>query len=182
MSKLFRNLTTGAKIFYEIFSDALNTITGEDFFMTREGMRKMHRKLAMGDKQFSQNIYRLQKSGLIEKIEDEYLITAKGLSELRLIKILNSPKSKPKKWDGNWWIVSFDIPENKKSIRDMFAQFLKRKGFVRLQDSVFIAPNVDEEEINFIRHKFGIEDYVNVFVGKCANIDDDTKLRKKFKL
>jgi DNA-binding transcriptional regulator PaaX len=64
----------------------------------------------------------------------------------------------------------------------MFAQLLKRKGFVRLQDSVFIAPSVDEEEINFIRHQFEIEDHVNIFICRSSSIDDDSKLREKFNL
>lgn len=45
-----------------------------------------------------------------------------------------------KTWDGNWRLLSFDIPERHKALRDYLSQHIKRIGFAQLQRSTFIYP------------------------------------------
>lgn len=52
-----------------------------------------------------------------------------------------------KKWDYLWRMVIFDIPENKKFMREFFRRKLNRVGFYQLQKSVFVAPFKCEKEI-----------------------------------
>lgn len=47
---------------------------------------------------------------------------------------------KPKSWDSDWYLVIFDIPEQKKGIREMFRERIKKLGFGQLQRSVWISP------------------------------------------
>lgn len=42
-------------------------------------------------------------------------------------------------WDGKWRVVIFDIPENKRVIRDLFRRRLKEWGFKNWQKSVWIT-------------------------------------------
>lgn len=48
-------------------------------------------------------------------------------------------KNETKKWDGWWRIVMFDVPESKRSLRDILRRELVRRGFGRLQDSAYIS-------------------------------------------
>src|SRR3989344_7513510 len=45
---------------------------------------------------------------------------------------------KPKKWDGKWRLVLFDIPKEKKKLREALRFHLKRLGFYQYQKSVFL--------------------------------------------
>lgn len=46
----------------------------------------------------------------------------------------------PPKWDGNWYLVNFDIPEKLRKKRDTFRDNLKILGFGKLQKSIWIYP------------------------------------------
>lgn len=49
-----------------------------------------------------------------------------------------------RKWDGNWHVVVFDVPEHLRKERAALRECLRKMGFGRLQDSVWISP------INFL--------------------------------
>ena len=66
-------------------------------------------------------------------------------------------------WDGKWRIVIFDIPEQKRLIRDLFRRNLKKWGFKHLQKSVWISKkNVTEKLFSYIKD-LGVEKWVWVF-------------------
>lgn len=54
----------------------------------------------------------------------------------------------PKKWDGNWTLVLFDIPEQHRSYRDYLRKFLKKLGFVQWQRSVWVTINDVSDWLN----------------------------------
>jgi len=87
---------------------------------------------------------------------------------------------KPKKWDGFWRIVMFDIPEHKKKGRDALAGRLKTLGFYTLQKSVLIHPYECADEINFITELFQIRPYVRLI--RTQDIGNISNLKKEFKL
>ena len=76
----------------------------------------------------------------------------------------------------------FDIPEDMRAQRNFFRALLKRKGFIKLQNSVFVAPNADFDELDLARREYGIEKYVNFLIAESAATDDDSFLRKRFSL
>ncbi len=47
----------------------------------------------------------------------------------------------PEKWDGNWTLVLFDIPEQYRSHRNYLRKFLVKLGFVQWQRSVWVTIN-----------------------------------------
>jgi len=71
---------------------------------------------------------------------------------------------------------------NAKKERNIFRSLIKRKGFLGLQNSVFIAPFADLEMIDMIRRELKIEKYVSFFVAKSHSSDDDSALKKRFDL
>jgi len=103
---------------------------------------------------------RLKKQGCI-KIEKKnhqiYIsLTEKGKRMANWMQIDSLKIKKPKKWDGKWRIVIFDISNLKKIYREAFRGKLKELGFVQLQKSVWIHPFDCFDEIELLRSFFGL--------------------------
>ena len=107
-------------------------------------------------------------------------ITENGKKKLLMYNLDNLEIKKPKKWDGVWRIVTFDIPESKKAARDALRNKLKELGFCQLHKSVFVFPYPCLSEIQFIEEIFMIGPYVNFIEAKT--IADDDWLKSKFHL
>lgn len=104
---------------------------------------------------------RLRENGLINFIDDKTLIfrlTDEGRDKALWIKM----KEIEEKWDGKWRIISWDIPEKRKPVRDLLRNKLKQLGFIKLQKSVWASKkNCTKELKNFIK-SVGIKDWVLV--------------------
>jgi DNA-binding transcriptional regulator PaaX len=87
---------------------------------------------------------------------------------------------KPKRWDGYWRIVIFDIPEKRKQGREALRSKLKQLGFYQLQKSCFIYPFDCKSEIDFISEIFEVGPFVNFIVAK--EIEGAPLLKKFFGL
>lgn len=111
----------------------------------------------------------------IEKIR----LASKGKTRWLEYQFNNLALKKKKKWDKKWRIVLFDVPEEKKKIRDALRRKLKKLGFLEFQKSVFVFPFPCSNEINFVINFFDIEE--NVFYVE-APISPDKNLRKHFNL
>lgn len=107
-------------------------------------------------------------------------ITERGKKRVLQYKLDEMKIKKPKKWDGLWRIVIFDIPEKKKIAREALRRKLKDLDFVRIQKSVFIYPYSCKNEIDFIKEIFEVRLYINLIVAK--SVDGETKLKRHFKL
>jgi len=87
---------------------------------------------------------------------------------------------KPKKWDGCWRIVIFDINEKNKRVRELIRQRLCSLGFTRLQDSVWLYPYDCEEVVELLKTAHRVRyDVHYLLVKKMAQ---DSKWRKHFSL
>jgi DNA-binding transcriptional regulator PaaX len=89
-------------------------------------------------------------------------------------------KIQPVEWDGRWRLLTFDIPEYKKSARQTFRRRIKELGFFHFQRSVFIFPYPCEKEINEMAKLLEIRSYVHVIA--CDRFVRDQYLLKKLKL
>lgn len=178
MKKIFGAISLSGKLLLEL----IESVTGDDFFMTKRGMYKFARRLAMGESLFNAVLRNLDRRGFIKKIDsDKYLITPKAIRHKKYLDA-ESAKWDDTKWDGRWKIVIFDIPEKQKSKRNIFRGFLKRKGFVKLQNSVFVSPYVNFRVLDFVRKELEISRYVSFLEAESANTEDDSRLRDKFGL
>lgn len=86
----------------------------------------------------------------------------------------------PKKWDGKWRIVIFDIPEKKKQVRHSINLKLKELGFIALQKSTFTYPYECRKEIEFIKNHFYLKKEVSYILAE--EIDREEELKQKFNL
>lgn len=131
---------------------------------------------------FHRKIYRLNQQKYIKtyaKNENKYLkLTQKGKNKIRRYLIEEIKIRKAKKWDKKWRVVIFDIPEDKKTIRNMLSRTLKRLGFIALQKSVFIYPFECFNEINQIRSIFNAKKYIQYIIAEKVETEFD--LIKKF--
>jgi len=87
---------------------------------------------------------------------------------------------KPKKWDGAWRMIMFDIPHNLKAARDALREKLQQLGCYRIQKSVFITPYPCEKEVDFIALIFEVRDYVLLFY--VGSFEGEEKFRHHFKI
>ena len=89
-------------------------------------------------------ISRLERQGYIcfEKSKKGTFVrlTQKGKERVAAYELEKYDISVPKRWDGKYRIVTFDIKEYKRYIRDRLREHLENVGFVRLQNSVWVYP------------------------------------------
>ncbi|MBM3250634.1 MAG: CRISPR-associated endonuclease Cas2 [Candidatus Nealsonbacteria bacterium] len=127
------------------------------------------------------NLYR---SKLIKKKENPDGSCTIVLTEKGKLKALTYHFEKMKveggKWDGEWRLVIFDIPENFRKGRDALRDKLKEIGFYELQKSVFVFPYECKSEIDFIIEFFNLRKYVRF--GIMNSIDNELHLKKIFNL
>jgi len=133
----------------------------------------------------SRAIKRLYQSKLIdfkETSDDEVIITLSeyGKKHVLKYKIDEIKLKRQNKWDGYWRIIIFDIPEELKNERDVFAKKLKEIGMVPLQKSVFVYPFDCRDELEFIIEYFNLRPYVRF--GLLKEIDNELHLKKIFDL
>ncbi len=65
-----------------------------------------------------------------------------------------------KKWDGNWYLAIYDIPEEKKIYREILRATLKRLGFGQLNKSVWVCPFNFLGEVEKIIKDYNLSHYV----------------------
>jgi DNA-binding transcriptional regulator PaaX len=133
---------------------------------------------------FNNAIYRLKKQRMVKMYykdgKEMIEITEKGKKRLLKYEFDDMKIKKPKKWDGLWRIVIFDIPEKRKKARNAINLKLKELGFYPIQKSTFIFPYECRNEIDFVAEHFFARKYINYIVAK--EIDNSNNLKKIFKI
>src|SRR3989344_9098522 len=122
---------------------------------------------------------RLKKAGLLVE-EDGFLrLSSKGARQLQSF----GPRmigAKPRTWDKKWRILIFDIPERRRLTRDKIRFHLRRSGFVRAQDSVWIYPYPCEEFVALLKAECRVgKDMLYLIV---ETLEGDVRFRKLFDL
>ncbi len=117
-------------------------------------------------KYFSQVIYYLKKKGYIhiEQLAGKrgILLTKKG--DERVLRIQQKLGLKPKRKDGKWQMIIFDIPEEKKKLRELLRSTLRFFGYEYLQDSVWVCPYDVEKETEQFLQENSLDAYVRIFL------------------
>lgn len=120
-------------------------------------------------KQLWRNFHRLKKeNALVYKGEKNgkavYELTEKGRHRLQKFFIETLEIAAPKRWDGVWHVILFDIPIGKrKSIRNSFREKLRELGCFQYQRSVWVHPFPCEAEIQFLKDYYRLGSCVTVW-------------------
>lgn len=124
---------------------------------------------------------RLIKKGLLKFSEEGFLVlTSLGEKALRRVELLDYRLEKPKKWDGKWRMLIFDIKETKKGLRDRIRQSLISIGFVKLQNSVWVYPYDCEDFITLLKADLAMGKEVLYII--ADKIENEKVLLKTFEL
>lgn len=107
-------------------------------------------------------------------------VTEAGARLLALESMREASVRKPKRWDGRWRVVIFDIPERRRGVRNRLRLFMQEYGFVRLQDSVWIYPYDCEDLIALAKANFRIG--ADVLYMIVERLERDKHLREHFGL
>lgn len=134
---------------------------------------------------YSATIKRMEQKGLINFVVKEdglrIVLTKEGKDIARGFILQGYGQlQKPDKWDGRWRMVMFDIPEDKRKLRNIIRFHLKKIGFVQIQGSVWIYPFPCEEIVTIIKTNFNLNDEVIYITTESFN--KDFKFKKVFKL
>lgn len=97
-------------------------------------------------------------------------LTEKGKRQLRIWGEYKYLVKKPKKWDGKWRVIIFDIKINRNYIRNKLRKTLKHIGFIQLQRSVWVYPYDCEDFVILMKADFKIgKDVLYMIVDKIEN-------------
>lgn len=128
-----------------------------------------------------QTIKRLEKQNLVEIIYPDgqplVKITQNGKIRALRYKLFEMKINKPRRWDGKWRLVIFDIPEKFKRMREIFRYHLKMMGFFPMQKSVWVFPYPCFNEIEFLRQVYGVGFNVSYVIAEKIEEDDFLKPR-----
>ncbi len=129
--------------------------------------------------------YRLRERGFIDFYykgsQIYFTLTEKGKKRAGWFKVDDLKIIKPKKWDGKWRILSFDILELKRSYREALRGRLISLGFKLFQKSAWIIPYECSKEIKILKDFFGLSDK-EVKLITAVDIGEDKELREYFGL
>ncbi len=123
---------------------------------------------------------RLLKHGFLKYIDGRLQLTDKGVAELQKLERANFSLKKPKKWDGLWRVLIFDVPESMRSTREKLRRTLRSVGFIRLQDSVWLYPYDCEDFVVLLKSDFKIGK--NMLYLIVESMENDLPHKKHFGL
>lgn len=125
---------------------------------------------------------RLEKQKLVEVKEERgkqiVKITDAGRVKILKYAIDEIKLKEPKKWDGYWWLVSYDLPEEMGHLRNLIRRYFLSWGFYPIHKSVYLHAYPCWNEIEFLREYFGVREYIKVF--KVEKIENDRIFREFF--
>lgn len=107
-------------------------------------------------------------------------LTDKGRSELLKYRLKELIISKPRRWDGKWRVVIYDIRELNRRKRNQMRRELVNLGFVYLQNSVWVYPYHCDEFITLLKTYYGLGRSLLYLV--VDKLEDDLWLRNTFEL
>ena len=142
----------------------------------KNNTRRTYYFLNVVDKLLSKGFIRF-----IRKKKTCYLaLTGSGEKELARYMFFEKHIEIPKRWDGKFRLVIFDIQETNRNLREGFRKWLKQLGFIRLQHSVWVYPYECQEIVLMIKTHFGIGKRILYITADY--VENNQWLKEKFNL
>lgn len=108
-------------------------------------------------------------------------ITAQGRRHIAIEQArASAPAQKKRRWDKQFRLVMFDIPEGRKHVRDRLRMLMHQFGFLRLQNSVWISPYDCEDLIALVKSELRIGK--DVLYAVVDQLENDRWVRDHFGL
>ena len=153
------------------------------FLCSVHSTRRMYRiahERAMHRYRTRKAIDRLTAEGYVRRRGEHLAISGSGRQLLGAVIVQTRASLRTTTWDGKWRIITFDIPEELRLLRNAIRAILKRAGFVQLQRSTWIFPHECEELSRLIKQDTRLSSHV--LYGVLEKIENDARLRHLFAL
>ena len=108
-------------------------------------------------------------------------LTKEGKKKAGMLQINDLSVTRPKKWDGIWRVLLFDIAHNKRSYREALRGKLKELNFFLFQKSVWVHAFDCKAEMEILRDFFGFNSR-EMCLMVVDSIEHDEKLREFFRV
>ena len=106
-------------------------------------------------------------------------LTREGKKKAGLFQLNDLRISRPRKWDGKWRVLVFDIAHEKRFYREALRGKLKELGFFLWQKSVWVHAFNCKAEMELLRDFFGLSMQEMCLI-VAEHIENDGKLRAFF--
>lgn len=147
-----------------------------------KNINSLQKDLEVEKRFLSKKIYELEKNGIVKKYTENkkniIRITPLGYRKAIKYALNNYRIKKPRKWDKKWRVIIFDIPEDKKNIRNVIRLKLKNCGFYQLQKSVWIHPFECKELIWSLKYTYSASAYIQYLI--VETLETEINLVKHF--
>ncbi|MBI2096478.1 MAG: CRISPR-associated endonuclease Cas2 [Candidatus Taylorbacteria bacterium] len=149
-----------------------------------QALKPFHRKAKPRTSTINRSVQRLIEQKLLMDVVENgrrsIQLTAKGERLLVVFEENNFTLRRPKRWDGKWRLIIFDIKEQRKLVREKLRNTLISIGFFRLQDSVWVYPFDCEDFMNLI--KTDLQADKDILYVVAESIEGDRRLKTFFGL
>ena len=107
-------------------------------------------------------------------------LTVKGIHRAQRAEISKISVDEPATWDGLWRMVTYDVPREQSAQRRLFAQELRRLGFVMIRESVWFHKYPSFEAVLELARFCNVQRYITL--AEISRLDQVTldKLRLAF--
>lgn len=123
---------------------------------------------------------RLIRNGFVEEVAHgrtvRCQITDRGREYLMRCELAHAEFIPPKKWDGKWRLVVFDVPERWRYLRDNLRGHLVRLGLYPIQKSVWLFPYPCDDIVRLIKVDLGLGRNVQYFTTRSFADREEEKL------
>ena len=121
---------------------------------------ELERNSTYKKKALRESFRRAQKSGLVERTANGYLLTKLGRETVELFR--------PSQLIGSQLMVIFDVPESKANERAQFRRLLKRLGFEQVQKSVWATQYDYRAAVRSAVLELNLKEFVALY--ECAKL------------
>lgn len=126
-------------------------------------------------------IERLIAKGHLKRSGSFLELTELGRRQIQIAEASSTKVARKKRrWDGQYRLVMFDIPQTKRTTRERLRRLMQSFGFLRLQDSVWVSPYDCEELIALVKRELKIGK--EVIYAVVREIENDGFIRTHFDL
>lgn len=127
------------------------------------------------------SIKKLLEAGLLERVEIDGVLQVRLTQKGRYyLQTRLGHTQIPRKWDGRWRVVIFDIKEERRHLRARLRDMLEQIGFIKLQNSVWVYPFDCEDLVTLIKQDYRVGKEVLYMI--ADSIESDKQLRGHYGL
>ena len=171
-----RSKARSATIIFTLFGGFITPRGGEIWVSS---LIKLIKPLGLSENAIRLALFRMSKQGLIylRKIgRESYCSLTKKGNEWMLGGQHWALEKEYKPWDKKWRLLTYNIPEKSRRLRDALREKLRAIGYGSLGGSLWITPYDLKKELAWLFDKVKVAEYVETFEAKYTGLRDSQKL------